>query len=58
MGSILKFIIIVAGCTALYGIATGQDLNVLFETVIKEAKPVAQEIIVGAYTLFKEAIGH
>lgn len=57
MYNIIKLVIFIAGCAVIYGLATGQDLNVLFSNLITEIKPVITEVISATYSLFKEAMG-
>lgn len=52
---ILKYIIFFAGCVAIYGIATGADLNQLFADVQEQVVPVAKEVAAGAIEFFTEA---
>ena len=45
MGSLIKFAVFVCGCAAIYGLATGQDLNELFSNLSAELLPAIQTII-------------
>ncbi|GMQ49687.1 hypothetical protein [Vibrio sp. 10N] len=56
MFDLLKFALLAAGCIALYGIATGTDLNELFAEVTKQVVPVAKDVISGIWSLIQEAI--
>lgn len=45
MGYIFKLIIIGAGLAVIYGLVTGQDLNVLFANILDQAIPFAKELV-------------
>ncbi|NGZ66590.1 hypothetical protein G6Z92_06270 [Vibrio aestuarianus subsp. cardii] len=52
MFDLLKLALLAAGCIALYGLATGADLNTLFADTIAKIEPALEAGING----FKEFI--
>jgi hypothetical protein len=56
MFDLLKLALLGAGCIALYGIATGADLNDLFSETTKQIVPVAKDIFSGLIEIVKDAI--
>ena len=45
MFDLFKFVLLAAGCAAIYGLATGADLNELFKEITEQAVPVVQSIL-------------
>lgn len=52
----IKYIVFAFGCVAIYGIATGQDLNTLFSDAFEHALPVAKSAIQGVWTFLSELL--
>lgn len=46
MFDLFKLALLAAGCVALYGLATGADLNVLFDESIAKVKPAIESGII------------
>lgn len=57
MFDVLKFVTFLAGCAAIYGLATGADLNHLFSEITEQAVPVLQKVVASILDLFKNAAG-
>jgi hypothetical protein len=56
MFDLFKFVLLAAGCAAIYGLATGADLNELFKEITEKAVPVVQSILSGIWDLIRSAI--
>ena len=56
MFDLLKFCLLAAGCAAVYGLATGADLNELFSEIIDKALPAIQSLFSGLWDLIRSAI--
>ncbi|BEI26542.1 hypothetical protein KKIDH5335_48740 (plasmid) [Vibrio fluvialis] len=56
MFDIFKFLLLAAGCVALYGLATGADLNELFKETIEKVTPAIEAIIQGIKTFLINAL--
>ena len=56
MSSLIKFIVFICGCAAIYGLTTGQDLNVLFEDLMEHFLPAAENLVSGIWQFMLEAI--
>jgi hypothetical protein len=56
MFDLFKFVLLAAGCAAIYGLATGADLNELFKEITEKAVPVVQSILSGIWDLIRAAI--
>lgn len=55
MFDILKFALIFLGCVAVYGLATGADLNELFSQTIAHVVPVVKSVISGIIDFIKQS---
>ena len=56
MFDLLKFVIFVAGCAVIYGLATGTDLNVLFADITAQAIPVLKKVIAAVWEFIRNAV--
>lgn len=57
MFDLLKLVTFAAGCAAIYGLATGTDLNVLFADITAQAIPVLKKVIASGWEVIRSAIG-
>jgi hypothetical protein len=56
VGYIIKTLLTGAGLTAIYGLATGADLDVLFANILAEALPVITNIVAGVSHFVNEVL--
>ncbi len=53
MFDLIKFALLFFGCVAVYGLATGADLNTLFSETIAHVTPVIKSIVTGVIDFIK-----
>ncbi len=53
MFDLIKLALIFFGCVAVYGLATGADLNTLFSQTIDHITPVVKSVLAGVIDFIK-----